>query len=50
MNEIDIIFESESDAPEGWQSNVIFERDGRGNLIERFIPDDMEVTGDVVYD
>ena len=36
--------ERESDMPIGWNSNVIFERDCKGNVIELAIPDDEEVT------
>ena len=40
--EENIIFEKEGDAPEGWVSNTIFIKDGKGNIIEREIPDDVE--------
>lgn len=42
MNE-EIIYEQELDTPENWVSNTILERDGKGNIIERLIPDDGEV-------
>ena len=45
-----LFFEPESDAPEGWEDNAIFMRDGRGNVIELDIPDDMEVDADVGND
>lgn len=41
MNE-DIIYEKESEMPENWVSNIILERDGKGNIIELSIPDDKE--------
>ena len=41
MEEI-IIYEKESDIPENWESNTILIRDGKGNVIEREIPDDIE--------
>ena len=41
MNE-EIIYEKELEIPENWVSNTILERDGKGNIIERLIPDDEE--------
>lgn len=41
MNE-EIIYEQELEIPENWVSNTILERDGKGNIIERLIPDDIE--------
>lgn len=41
MNE-EIIYEQELETPENWVSNTILERDGKGNIIERLIPDDIE--------
>ena len=41
MNE-EIIYEKELEMPENWVSNTILERDGKGNIIERLIPDDEE--------
>lgn len=41
MNE-EIIYEQELETPENWVSNTILERDGKGNIIERLIPDDVE--------
>ena len=41
MNE-KIIYEQELEIPENWVSNTILERDGKGNIIERLIPDDIE--------
>lgn len=41
MNEEILILEQESDTPENWVSNTILERDGKGNIIERLIPDDL---------
>ena len=41
MNE-EIIYEQELDTPENWESNTILERDGKGNIIEKQIPDDEE--------
>ena len=38
----DIIYEKELEIPEDWVSNTILERDGKGNIIELLIPDDME--------
>lgn len=37
-----IIYEMEMNVPQDWVSNVIFERDGKGNIIELEIPDDKE--------
>lgn len=34
--------ERESDAPAGWQSNCILERDGKGRVFEVVVPDDEE--------
>ena len=42
MNEEILILEQESDTPENWVSNTILERDGKGIIIERLIPDDIE--------
>ena len=42
MNEEILIFEKEMNEPENWVSNIILERDGKGNIIERLIPDDTE--------
>ena len=41
MNE-EIVYEQELETPENWVSNTILERDGKGNIIERLIPDDIE--------
>ena len=41
MNE-ELIFELECDQPENWESDSIFIRDGKGNIIEQIIPDDEE--------
>ncbi len=41
MNE-EIIYEKELEMPENWVSDTILERDGKGNIIERLIPDDEE--------
>lgn len=41
MNE-ENIYEKELEMPENWISNTILERDGKGNIIERLIPDDEE--------
>lgn len=37
-----LLFEKECDIPENWESNTILIRDGKGNIIEREIPDDIE--------
>lgn len=42
MDEEILIFEQEMDEPENWVSNTILIRDGKGNIIERLIPDDIE--------
>lgn len=39
----EMIFENEMDMPQDWVSNIILERDGKGNIIERVILDDTEV-------
>lgn len=45
--EPEIELEREGDAPEGWVSNAIFVLDGRGNMAELEIPDDIaEVSED----
>ena len=38
--------EREADMPEGWVSNLIFQLDGRGHMVEMIVPDDEEVTED----
>lgn len=40
--EENIIFEKEGDAPEGWVSNTIFIKDGKGNIISQEVADDDE--------
>jgi len=40
--EENIFYEQELDTPENWESNIILVRDGKGNIIEREIPDDIE--------
>ena len=40
--EENIILEEEMDMPEDWVSNQIFIRDGKGNMIEVIIPDDIK--------
>jgi len=40
--EENIIYEQELEIPENWVSNIILERDGKGNILERLIPDDIE--------
>lgn len=37
-----IIYEKEMEIPDGWESNIILIKDGKGNVIEREIPDDVE--------
>ena len=37
-----LLFEKECDTPENWESNTILIRDGKGNIIECEIPDDIE--------
>lgn len=37
-----IIYEQECNIPENWESNIILIKDGKGNVIEREIPDDIE--------
>lgn len=37
-----LILEQESDMPENWHSNIVLERDGKGNIIEHIVPDDKE--------
>lgn len=38
----ELIFENEMEIPENWESNTILIKDGKGNVIEREIPDDTE--------
>lgn len=38
----ELIFENEMEIPENWESNTILIKDGKGNVIEREIPDDIE--------
>lgn len=40
--EENMILEREGDMPENWESNTILIKDGKGNIIEREIPDDIE--------
>ena len=42
VNENILIYEREIDIPKNWESNTILIRDGKGNIIEREIPDDIE--------
>jgi len=42
MKEEILFYEQECDIPEDWESNIILIRDGKGNIIEREIPDDIE--------
>lgn len=37
-----IIYEQELETPQNWVSNMILERDGKGNIFERIIEDDEE--------
>lgn len=48
MEEFELEFERESDAPDGWQDNLILMRDGKGRMIEVVVPDDTEEGEDVV--
>lgn len=41
MNE-DIIYEKELDLPEDWAGDTILVRDGKGNVVEIEVPDDIE--------
>ena len=41
MNE-DIIYEKELDLPEDWPGDAILVRDGKGNVVEIEVPDDIE--------
>lgn len=43
-------FEPESDAPEGWEANAVFVRDGRGNVVQIEAADDTEVSENVGND
>ena len=38
----ELIFEKEMEIPDNWESNIILIKDGKGNVIEREIPDDIE--------
>ena len=38
----ELIFEKEMEIPNDWDSNIILIKDGKGNVIEREIPDDIE--------
>lgn len=38
----ELIFENEMEIPDNWESNTILIKDGKGNVIEREIPDDTE--------
>lgn len=40
--EENMILESELDTPENWVSNTILIRDGKGNIIEVQVSDDIE--------
>lgn len=41
MND-ELIFEQELDTPIGWKTNTILTRDGKGNIIEIKIDDDID--------
>ena len=43
MNEEDMIFENEGEAPDNWESNTILVLNEQGELVELNIPDDKEV-------
>lgn len=38
----ELIFEKEMEIPDDWESNIILIKDGKGNVIEREIPDGIE--------
>ena len=40
MNIRSFFLEKEGDTPKDWISNTILERDGKGNIIERIVPND----------
>jgi len=42
MEENDLIFEREGDAPEGWVTDVVYVRNEKGELVEVEVPDDTE--------
>ena len=42
MSDEILIYEQELDTPENWESTTILIKDGKGNVIEREIPDDIE--------
>ena len=50
MNEEIFELERESDAPAEWQSNVIYERDGKGRMVEVVVLDDEEVDENAAND
>ena len=37
-----IFYERELEIPKNWVSNIILERDGKGNIFERVVEDDEE--------
>ena len=45
-----LILERESDAPENWETEVILQRDGRGNVVSVDVPDDEEASDDAEKD
>lgn len=50
MNEEILVLERESDAPAEWRNNVIYERDGRGRVVEVVVHDDEEVDENAAND
>lgn len=46
MDDEKIILEREGDAPENWETEVILQRDGRGNVLNVDVPDDEEANED----
>ena len=42
MSEKKLVLEQEMNMPDDWKSNSILERDGKGNIIEVIVEDDLE--------
>lgn len=48
INENEMICEREMEMPADWKSDVIYQRDGKGRMIEVEVPDDTERDDEIV--
>ena len=46
----ELILEREANAPENWETEVILQRDGKGNVVNVAVPDDEEASDDAEND